>query len=249
MGARRMLITGTDTGVGKTLCARMMAAGAREAGWRVGVMKPVETGWAEEASARHDVTDLIEACGAALPLEQACPYRFPDPLAPSIAATRGGVEIDFGLIERCYRRVEAASDLVLVEGSGGLLVPLNGNATFADLARMLDLDLVVVVGSRLGAINHTLLTLETARHRKLPVLGYLLNHPWPLDPLTAECNREALSELVDAPCLGDIPYLGPGLHQLSEKGGLADLGRKYLALECIGIGPRITETDREAKKP
>ncbi len=240
--ARRILITGTDTGVGKTLCARMMAAGARQAGWRVGVMKPVETGWAEETNAGHDATALIEACGTALPLEQVCPYRFADPLAPSMAAARAGVEIDLGLIGSCCRRLEAASDLVLVEGAGGLLAPLNGNATFADLASMLDLALVVVVGSRLGAINHTLLTMETAKHRKLPVLGYVLNHPWPLDPLTAESNRKALAELAGAPCLGTIPYLDPSSQPASEKAGLASLAGRYLALERMGIGPRIAPT-------
>jgi len=136
----------------------------------------------------------------------------------------------------------------VVEGAGGLLVPLSWNATFADLARMLGLALVVVVGSRLGAINHALLTMETAKHRKLLVLGYVLNHPWPLDSLTAECNRKALAELADAPCLGTIPHLDPGPQRGSEKGGLAGLARRYLALERMGISPRMPEAGGRSEK-
>ncbi len=204
-----IFITGTDTGVGKTLVACGLAALLRESGYKVGVMKPVETG-CEEKEGRlfpQDAFYLKEASGCAEPLERICPYPLRDPLAPSMAAERENVKIDISLLEKVYSEISSTHDITLVEGAGGLLVPILPSFTYADLARLLKLPLVVVAANRLGAINHLLLTLEHASHVGLRVLGYVFNRLDNQPSLAAETNRETLLSLTAVPCLGEIPYI------------------------------------------
>jgi dethiobiotin synthetase len=203
-----LFITGTDTGVGKTLFACGLACSLRSLGYRVGVMKPVETGCAVRDGELFppDASCLKEASASAAPLGRICPYRLPSPLAPSVAAEKAGVKIDPALLVRLYDEISGSSDLTLVEGAGGLLVPLLRHYTFADLARGLQLPLIVVVANRLGAINHALLTLEHASCIGLPVLGYVLNHMEDPPSPAAETNAVTLRSLTSVPCLGEIPY-------------------------------------------
>jgi dethiobiotin synthetase len=204
-----LFITGTDTGVGKTLVACGLAALLRESGYKVGVMKPVETG-CEERDGRlfpQDAFYLKEASGCDEPLEKICPYSFKDPLAPSVAAERSGVKIDIDHIEALYGELSSKHDITIMEGAGGLLVPLLPHYTYADLARLLKIPLLVVAANRLGAINHLLLTLEHASCRGLSVLGYVLNRVASEAPLAADTNPEALFSLTAVPCLGEIPYV------------------------------------------
>jgi dethiobiotin synthetase len=210
MGAG-LFITGTDTGVGKTLVACGLAALLRHRGYRVGVMKPAETGCVEKNGKLfpEDAFYLKQASGCDEPLEKICPYRLRDPLAPSVAAEREGVKIDISLLERLYGEISSAHDITLVEGAGGLLVPLLPHYTYADLAKLLKLPVLVVAANRLGAINHLLLTLEHASYRGLRVLGYVLNRLDNQLSLAAETNRETLLSLTAVPCMGEIPYLSP----------------------------------------
>jgi len=204
-----VLITGTDTGVGKTLVASGLAALLRDFGYRVGVMKPAETGCAERDGElfAEDAVRLKEASGCDVPLEKICPYQLREPLAPSIAAERAGVKIDIDHLLAVYNEISAKHDMTLVEGAGGLMVPLLPSFTYADLARVLKLPLIVVAANKLGVINHLLLTLEHASCKGLRVLGYVLNQiDGPLS-LAAEINREVLVNLSAAPCLAELPLL------------------------------------------
>ena len=169
-----LFITGTDTGVGKTFVARGIASALRARGRRVGVLKPVETGCGAGMTRRPaDALALRSAAGSTLSVDRICPYRLDAPLAPDVAARLENVRIDPEVILAAFRVIDADHDLTIVEGAGGLLVPIVQRYAMADLARDLDLPLLVVVDSRLGAINHTLLTLEAAAARGLAVRGYV----------------------------------------------------------------------------
>ncbi len=204
-----IFITGTDTGVGKTLVACGIAAALRSGGYRVGVMKPAETG----CSGRNgrlfpeDAAQLMQASGCEAPLERICPYPLAEPLAPSVSAERSGVRIDIDRVIEIYHEISSTHDVMLVEGAGGLMVPLLPSYTYADLARVLRLPIIVVAANRLGVINHLLLTLEHASCKELRVLGYILNQIEEPPALAAETNRQALLTLTAVPCLSEIPRL------------------------------------------
>jgi dethiobiotin synthetase len=204
-----IFITGTDTGVGKTFVACGLASLLRESGYSVGVMKPAETGCPEKDGklVPEDAVRLKEASGCQEPLEKVCPYRLRDPLAPSVAAERSGVTIDIDVIRKLYDEISSKHDITIVEGAGGLLVPILPHYTYADLAKLLKFPVLVVAANRLGAINHLLLTLEHASCRGLRVLGYVLNHLESSPSLAAETNADALRFLTSVPCLAEIPYV------------------------------------------
>ncbi len=186
-----IFITGTDTGVGKTFVACGLIKGFREMGLRVVPFKPVETGCPDYPM---DGRALIEASGIDLSYDLVVPYLFREPLAPSVAARLEGRQIDLCFIKERFKKLESMGDLVVVEGAGGLLVPIAGRFTYADLAVFLDLPLIVVARSKLGTINHTLLTLRVARAYGLKVLGVVLNMYEGAD--TAErTNPDVIKEL------------------------------------------------------
>jgi dethiobiotin synthetase len=203
-----IFITGTDTGVGKTFFACSLAALLKESGYKVGVMKPAETG-CDQGNGRlmpQDAAALKEASGCELPLETICPYQLREPLAPTVAAEREGVRIDIDRLMHVYDDISTAYDITIVEGAGGILVPVLPSYTYADLARVLKLPLIVVAANKLGMINHLLLTLEHASCKGLNVLGYVLNQIESHPSLAAETNRETLASLTGVPCIGELPY-------------------------------------------
>ena len=204
-----ILITGTDTGVGKTLVGCGLAATLTAQGKTVGVLKPAETGCVLRDGVLYpeDAVRLAAHARVSLPLEQICPYRFASPVAPSVAAELVGTTIDPQHIAAVFEEMAKQHDFTIVEGAGGLLVPLTGRYTFADLAQDLNLPLLVVVGSKLGALNHALLTLSCAQARSLPVIGYILNHPTASSDLATQTNARTLAYLTDTPCLGILPFL------------------------------------------
>jgi len=241
-----ILVTGTDTGVGKTLIAAALAAALRRRGTRVGVAKPVETGCRTTPDGLYpeDAAALAAAADAREPLDVICPYRLPDPLAPAVAAERAGVAIDVATLVAGLRIRAAAHDLLLVEGAGGLLVPITRTTSFADLAATLGAEALVVVGSRLGAVNHALLTLAVLATRGLPVRGYVLNRLAPPGDLAAETNAPLLRSLTAVPCLGEMPWLGDAAPLLAalRAGGdaraaactrLAALAEAHLDLDAV----------------
>jgi len=205
---RGIFITGTDTGVGKTFFTCGLAALLRESGYKVGVMKPAETGCdkGDGKFLAEDAWALKAASGCELPLEQICPYQFREPLAPSAAAEREGVRIDVDRLMNIFSEISTDHDITIVEGAGGLMVPILPGYTYADLAKVLKLPLIVVAANKLGMINHLLLTLEHASCKGLSVLGYVLNQNENPPSLAAETNRETLSALTAVPCAAEFPY-------------------------------------------
>ena len=216
-----LFITGTDTGVGKTFFTCALATLLRSYGYRVGVMKPAETGCGEKDGKLfpEDGWRLKSASGCGEPIEIICPYRFAEPLAPSVAAERAGVKIDVDHLLAVYQDISAKHDITLVEGAGGLMVPLVPSFTFADFARVAKLPLLVVAANRLGVINHLLLTLEHAGCKGLRTAGYVLNQITAELSLAAETNREVIAGMTGVPCLGELPFVthGDGQELLESK--------------------------------
>lgn len=211
--ARSFLITGTDTGVGKTTVGCALASAFKARGMNVGVMKPVETGCAELPDGSLDPADaraLALAAGSSLPLEIVAPYRYRSPLAPAAAAELDAIAPpDFAKIGECYRTIRDASGVAIVEGAGGIAVPIRWQRDFADLARLLDLEVVVVIGNRLGCLNAAVLTLKYAESRGLRIAGYILNDVEPARSPAAQTNESSLAHLTPAPRLGRVRYREP----------------------------------------
>jgi dethiobiotin synthetase len=172
-----LFITGTDTGVGKTVVAGALAAVLHRGGVDVGVMKPVATGCVRrrEGLVSEDAEFLAHAADAPEPLEEICPIRFAEPLAPTVAAARAKIEIDLAPMWEAWRRIRDAHEVLLVEGIGGILCPVTRKVCVADIAARMNLPVLVVARPTLGTINHTALTVEAARSRGLEVAGIVIN--------------------------------------------------------------------------
>lgn len=201
-------ITGTDTGVGKTFVAAGIAGVWREKGIDVGVMKPVEAGCREKDGKLEpqDALCLKNAAGTADELDLINPYRFKAPLAPSIASRLEGKVIDLKRIKECYDALATKHSMMLVEGVGGLLAPLNEKETVVDLVRLLGLPLIVIAESRLGAINHTLLTVRHAQSIGIEVKGIVLNYPALSVDEALSTNQAEIKRFASAPVLGELPF-------------------------------------------
>lgn len=198
-----LFIAGTDTGVGKTLVASALIQRGVAAGKRVAAMKPVSAGCVQtpEGWLNDDVAQLRAVSNVALPLALMNPYAFELPIAPHIAAQQAGIEIDLARIESAYREIESQSDEVVVEGVGGLLVPLNANQTAADIVLRLNLPVILVVGMRLGCLNHALLTVEAMQQRGLTLAGWIANRIDPAMP-AFDANLVSLQARISAPLWG-----------------------------------------------
>lgn len=200
-------VTGTDTGVGKTLVSAALLHACRARGDSVVGMKPVAAGcekidgeWRNE-----DVEALIAASSVAAPRKLVNPYLFTEPIAPHIAAASAGTMISVAYLAQCARDLGAMAQTMVVEGAGGFLVPLNGREDFGDLAQALGLPVVLVVGMRLGCLNHAKLTAEAVRARGLTLAGWVANTIDPEMPRFAE-NLATLRAALPAPLLGTLPY-------------------------------------------
>jgi dethiobiotin synthetase len=202
-----IFVTGTDTGVGKTLVSCALIASFRKKGLKVGAMKPIETGVGAEGPL--DAIALRDAAGSTDPLATICPQQFALPAAPNAAACVEKREVDLFAIDAAYETLATGRDLMVVEGAGGLLVPIRDNWTMAELAHRLDLPLLVVARASLGTINHTALTLEVAASKKLPVLGVVISYSdGPISPADAS-NLLALKNFLGSRLIGEIPPLAP----------------------------------------
>ncbi|BAT72088.1 dethiobiotin synthetase [Thermosulfidibacter takaii ABI70S6] len=187
------LVTGTDTGVGKTYVARGLIKAFVAKGLVTLPFKPVETGCLDYPM---DGRALVEAAQCNIKDEEVVPLLFKEPLAPAVAEKIEGKRIDLHFLTEKFLQLKKKSDILVIEGAGGLLVPVTGKFTYADLANLWDLPLVVVARSKLGTINHTLLTLRVARAQGLKVLAVVLNGYEGAD-VAERTNPEVIEELGD----------------------------------------------------
>jgi dethiobiotin synthetase len=227
--SRGFFITGTDTGVGKTLVtvALMQAFAARQL--RVAGMKPVASGSEHTAEGLRNSDALAIQRAATMPLsyETVSPYTFEPAIAPHIAAAQAGVRFDLQLLIRTYNELSSRADVILVEGAGGWRTPLDARHFLSDFAESLALDVILTVGLRLGCLNHARLTAEAIAHGgRAHLAGWIGSH---IDPeyRYLDENIATLQRLIPAPCLGVIPNL---------KEPSAANARNYVSVEDLVIG-------------
>ncbi len=215
-------VTGTDTAVGKTTVGRALLAAATARGLRTRCCKPVESGIARAADGSlipGDAEALWLATDRRQPRESACLYHFEEPVAPGVAAERAGQSIDLDVIVQHVRALsEPGPDFLLVEGAGGLLVPLGAGRSIADLALALSFPLLIVARPGLGTINHTLLTIEAARARGLALAGVIFSAAGAdADATSMASNAEEIHKASGVSVLGALPHLpGAPLQVLAE---------------------------------
>ena len=222
--SRGLFVTGTDTNVGKTVVTiallRLLVAG----GYRAIGMKPVAAGVPPGAKVPEDVTALAAAGNVDAPLAERSPYRFAPPVAPHLTAALLGTDIELDTIRAAYVGLAARADIVVVEGAGGVLVPLGDRIDMLDIPAALALPVVLVVGIRLGCLNHALLSALAIRARGLRLAGWVASR---IDAAMKEANANVadLERRLGAPLLADVPH---GQH--------ASLA--FTALDKLGINPR-----------
>ena len=201
--AQGYFVTGTDTAVGKTTVSCVLLRAFAAQGKRVVGMKPVVAG--SENGRWHDVEQLIAASNISAAREHVNPYAFDPPVSPHIAARQAGIEIDLAVIQRAYQALSSQADIVIVEGAGGFLVPLSAQQTGADLARALNLPVILVVGMRLGCLNHAMLTVQAIRAAGLPLAGWVANC---VDPqmIALEENIATLEQRLEGALMGVVAF-------------------------------------------
>ncbi len=202
---RGIFVTGTDTGVGKTRVAAALLRGLAADGVRAVGMKPVASGVEPGETCNADVAALAAAAGVAAAIADVNPYAFAPAIAPHLAAARTGAVIDVETIAAAYARLAAQADAVVVEGAGGAMTPLSDRADMLDIAVRLGLPVLLVVGVRLGCINHALLTAQAVRARGLELVGWAASR---IDPAMAQAdaNVATLSRLLAAPLIADLRW-------------------------------------------
>ncbi|GAC1301728.1 MAG: dethiobiotin synthase [Steroidobacteraceae bacterium] len=203
----RFFVTGTDTGVGKTYVATTLCRAFAASGRRVAAMKPVASGCRPTPAGlrNEDAEALLAAMTVRARYEEVNPYAFEPAIAPHIAAQEAGRSVEFEVLDRAFHQLALQSDVTIVEGAGGWLAPLDARFTFADLAARWQLEVILVVGLRLGCLNHALLTAQAIEHRGSRLRAWVGNS---IDPAfeRPEANVATLLSRLPAPCLGILPY-------------------------------------------
>lgn len=197
-----IFITGTDTGVGKTTVGCALLRECAAAGFRAVGMKPVAVGG---GAANGDIVALAAAGNVDAPLSERCPYALEEPIAPHLAARGAGITIELGCIAERYQALSARADIVVVEGAGGALAPLGDRSDMLDIARVLGVPVLMVVGVRLGCLNHALMTAMAIRARGLELVGWVANS---VDPAMKRVNENvaALEGRLAAPRVASIGW-------------------------------------------
>jgi dethiobiotin synthetase len=205
-GCAGVFVTGTDTGVGKTEVGCLLLRAAVRSGMRAACMKVAETGCSDGEGSEDDRSRLVGACERALPPKLTGPYRYREPIAPRHATELAGRVFDLAAVSAGAVQLAAFSDLLLVEGAGGLLCPFPGGLDGADVARALGLPLLVVGRAGLGTVNHVLLTLREAERRGLLVAGVVLNKTTADGDPSEAGNARLIEEGTSVPILGVLPW-------------------------------------------
>jgi dethiobiotin synthetase len=213
-----LFITGTDTDVGKTLVAAAIADWFRRRNHRVAVCKPIATGCVRrrEGLVSEDAEFLAHHADAKFPLNTICPQRFAEPLAPAIAAERAKQPIEWNAIDSAIQSMSKQADILIVEGVGGLLVPIAPKIMLLDMIAWLGLPAIIVARAGLGTINHALLTVGALRSAGIPIAGVVLNrYPPETPPAAEETNPRAIEKWGKVPILCLIPeFKGPAIPHL-----------------------------------
>ena len=203
-----VFITGTDTEVGKTFYSERLLHSLNAQGLRTAAMKPLASGAEghDEKLRNADALVLQQAANTSFSYELCNPYCFKAAIAPHLAAKQAGVRIDADVILRAYEQLQQQADVTVVEGVGGWLVPLDEDQTVADLVQAMGLPVVLVVGMRLGCINHALLTAENIKQRGVPLLGWVANV---MDPNMSHLNEniESIAQRIQVPLLDSIEFI------------------------------------------
>ncbi len=206
MMTKGIFITGTDTGVGKTFIAGALACHLRADGVNVGVMKPIETGCGSKRIPADGVY-LKKMAQVNDALASITPYCFRDPLAPWPASIKEKKKIEMKKILAAYERLQKKHALMIVEGVGGLLVPITENDDVVDLILEMNLPVLLVARSGLGTLNHTRLTIEYGKSRGISLIGIILNQSQPAQTIADQFNPEILANKTDVPIIGRFPYM------------------------------------------
>ena len=207
---RKIFVAGTDTGVGKTTVAKLLLSQLSDAGYSTAALKPVAAGSEsiDGQKINSDTALLANACSDVYPTEEVTPFLFDEAIAPHIAARNCGEMLDVTrCMAKCQNMLQLQTDFLIIEGAGGWLVPLNEHETLADLAIAMQADILLVVGMRLGCINHALLSAAAIKSSGLRLLGWVANTVDPTMP-ERKANIETLCQRIEAPLLADIEHIG-----------------------------------------
>jgi dethiobiotin synthetase len=226
---RGIFITGTDTGVGKTLVAAMLLRDLAAAGHRAVGMKPVSAGMPAGESVHADVRSILAAGNVDAPPADVNPYSFEPPIAPELAARGAGAVIELEVIAAAYARLAAVADAIVVEGAGGVLVPLSQRTDMLDIPARLGLPVLLVVGIRLGCLNHALLSAQAIGARGLRLAGWVANRIDAAMP-AGDANVAVLAQRLPAPLVVDVPWRADGTPEFADR---------RTALRLLGFGAPV----------
>lgn len=223
---KNLFVTGTDTGIGKTVVTAAISNTMKLSGKKVSVMKPIQTGTLTQKVL--DIEFVYKVLDEEFNIDVVCPYRFDKPLSPKLASHDSSVDINIDNIMSSYRTLTQNHDHVIVEGAGGILVPIKENYFISNLIAEMDIPIVIVSRANLGTINHTLLTIEFARSMGISIIGVIINN-FPLHPNEAELsNPHEISAISGLPILGIIPELNNLSVENGEIGNFSELSNNYI---------------------
>ena len=231
-----IFVTGTDTGVGKTVISSAIAAFfSLRKQMNVGVMKPFESGLSKRDKdlLPWDAICLREASGSNDDLNIISPYTFESPVAPEVAAMLEHVNIDISMVDKIFHNLAKSHDLLVIEGAGGVLVPIRENFFFADLIQKWNAPTLIVSRLGLGTINHTLLTNHLLKERGIKVLGVILNNTDGLGDLPAQTNPDILRKYLNVPVLGIFPHVKDLLKGSVDREQMADIFAKNINTDAL----------------
>jgi dethiobiotin synthetase len=221
-----LLVTGTDTGVGKTFISSRLIRELNLSGLDTVGIKPIETGCNDQSQLVEDGTALWEASGRRG--HMGAWIRLSAPLAPAAAADLQGIRLDYQQIVEFILEQQKRSKLLVVEGAGGLLVPITWQMSFLDLAQSLDASVLIVARAGLGTINHTLLTYRELRRLGIPVTGIILNQSSLSDDISIRSNRSSIDRLLNYDRISLVPYLKDGMGAIDQFNEIVDWVKKDL---------------------